>query len=88
MCERAGIGSGHLLGREHGSTPHSGVGAPRLLKWNLPRPCCCLSSWSSSSSSLCGCALCGCAVVCCFGEKFRGATFQNMNYFKAPAVQV
>ena len=28
----AGIGLGHLLGREHDSTPQSGVEAPRLLK--------------------------------------------------------
>ena len=28
----AGIGLGHQLGREHDSTPQSGVEAPRLLK--------------------------------------------------------
>ena len=28
----AGIGVGHLLGREHDSTPQSGVEAPRLKK--------------------------------------------------------
>ena len=33
----AGIGLGRLLGREHASTPHSGVEAPRLLKRSLPR---------------------------------------------------
>ena len=33
---RAGIGLGHLLGREHDSTHHSGVEAPRLLKRSLP----------------------------------------------------
>ena len=29
---KAGIGVGHLLGREHASTPRSGVAAPRLFK--------------------------------------------------------
>ena len=33
----AGIGLGRLLGREHASTPQSGVEAPRLLKRSLPR---------------------------------------------------
>ena len=33
----AGIGLGHLLGREHDPTPQSGVEAPRLLKRSLPR---------------------------------------------------
>ena len=33
----AGIGLGRLLGREHASTPQSGVGAPRLLKRSLAR---------------------------------------------------
>ena len=28
-CGKAGIGLGHLLGREHDSTPQSGVEAPR-----------------------------------------------------------
>ena len=39
----AGIGLGRLLGREHASTPQSGVEAPRLLKRSLPRLyyCCC-----------------------------------------------
>ena len=38
----AGIRLGHLLGREHASTPQSGVEAPRLLKRSLPRlDCCC-----------------------------------------------
>ena len=34
---------GSLLGREHASTPQSGVEAPRLLKRSLPRLyyCCC-----------------------------------------------
>ena len=31
----AGIGLGRLLGREHASTPQSGVEAPRLLKRSL-----------------------------------------------------
>ena len=31
----AGIGLGHPPGREHASTPQSGVGAPRLLNRNL-----------------------------------------------------
>ena len=35
----AGIGLGRLLGREHASTPQSGVEAPRMLK--LPRLYCC-----------------------------------------------
>ena len=34
---RAGIGLGHLLEREHDSTPQSGVEAPRLLKLSLSR---------------------------------------------------
>ena len=33
----ARIGLGHPLGREHGSTHQSGVGAPRLLKRSLSR---------------------------------------------------
>ena len=37
----AGIGLGRLLGREHASTPQSGVEAPRLLKRSLPRLYCC-----------------------------------------------
>ena len=40
----AGIGLGRLLGREHASTHHSGLEAPRLLKQNLTRlyySCCC-----------------------------------------------
>ena len=38
----AGIGLGHLLGREHDSTPQSGVKAPRLFKRSSPRlHCCC-----------------------------------------------
>ena len=39
-----GIGLGHLPGREHASTPQSGVEAPRLLKRSLSRLhyyCCC-----------------------------------------------
>ena len=32
----AGIGLGHLLGREHDSTPHSGVQARRLLNGASP----------------------------------------------------
>ena len=31
-----GIGLGHLLGREHDSTPQSGVEAPRLVKGASP----------------------------------------------------
>ena len=41
----AGIGLGRLLGREHDSTPQSGVQAPRLLQRSFPRLyyyCCCL----------------------------------------------
>ena len=37
----AGIGLGHLLGREHDSTPQSVVEAPRLLERNLSRLYCC-----------------------------------------------
>ena len=39
----AGIGLNRLLGREHASTPQSGVEAPRLLKRSLTRLyyCCC-----------------------------------------------
>ena len=37
-----GIGLGHQLGREHASTPQSGVEAPRLLKRSLPRLNCCV----------------------------------------------
>ena len=33
----AGIWLGRLHGREHASTPQSGVEAPRLLKRSLPR---------------------------------------------------
>ena len=33
----AGIGLGHLLGREHDSTPQSGVETHRLLERNLSR---------------------------------------------------
>ena len=33
----AGIGLGHLLGREDDSTPQSGVDAPRLLKTEPPQ---------------------------------------------------
>ena len=50
----AGIGLGHLLGREHDSTPQSGLEAPRLLKRSLRRLyyyCCCCRS------SCCGCGL-------------------------------
>ena len=36
-CGLAGIGLGHLLWREHGSTPQSGMEAPRLLKRSLSR---------------------------------------------------
>ena len=40
---KAGIGLGHPLGREHDSTLHSGVDAPRLLKRSVHRLdyCCC-----------------------------------------------
>ena len=38
---RAGIGLGHLLGREHDPTPQSGVEAPRLSKRSLSRLDCC-----------------------------------------------
>ena len=37
----AGIGLGHLLGGEHGSTPQSWAEAPRLLKRSLLRLYCC-----------------------------------------------
>ena len=39
----AGMWLGRLLGREHASTPQSGVEAPRLLKRSFPRSyyCCC-----------------------------------------------
>ena len=47
----AGIGLGHLLGREHGSTPQSEVGAPRLCKRSLSRLCYC-------------CFVCGCVCAC------------------------
>ena len=43
----AGIGYGHLLGREHDSTPQSGVEAPLLIKRSL------------SSLYYCGCCRCG-----------------------------
>ena len=49
----AGIGLGHLLGREHDSTPQSGVEAPRLLKRSLPR-------------LYYGCCCCCCFCCCCF----------------------
>ena len=35
----AGIGSGRLHGRDHDSTPQSGVEAPRLLKRSLSPDC-------------------------------------------------
>ena len=39
----AGIGLGHLLGREHDSIPQGGVEAPRLSERSLTRMdyCCC-----------------------------------------------
>ena len=48
----AGIGLGHLLGREHDSSPQSGVEAPRLVRRSLSRLyyCCC------------------CCCCCCFGD--------------------
>ena len=57
----AGIGLGRLLGREHASTPQSGVEASRLLKRSLRcrgrrRGCCCVL--------LC-CVLLCCVLLCC-----------------------
>ena len=57
----AGIGLGHLMGREHDSTPQSEVEAPRLLSRSLPRLdcCCCRCCWLlvvGRRLLLCGCA--------------------------------
>ena len=63
----AGIGLGHLLGREHDSTPQSGVEAPRLLKRSLSRLyCCCFVVLLFCCVLLCCCVvvlLCCCVVV-------------------------
>ena len=49
----AGIGLSHLLGREHDSTPQSGVEAPRLLKRSLSRLYYCCFGPGHSTRCLC-----------------------------------
>ena len=41
----AGIGLGNILGREHDSTPQSGVEAPRLSKRSLSPDCILVVEW-------------------------------------------
>ena len=77
----AGIGLGHPLGREHDSTPRSGVEAPRLIKRSLSRlyscSCCvCSVCWCVCCCVCCGmccgmCCCCSCCCCCCSCSRFR-----------------
>ena len=66
---KAGIGLGHLLGREHAATPQSGVEAPRLLKRSLSTLYfCCCCCFLLLSLLLCCCVVvlfCCCVVLLC-----------------------
>ena len=46
---KAGTGLGHLLEREHGSTPQSGVEAPRLFKKEPPQNVLFLLFWTRTA---------------------------------------
>ena len=52
---KSGIGLGHSLGREHDSTPHSGVEAPTVSKMSLSRLDYCCCTFTCTCTCTCSC---------------------------------